>query len=264
VACLKLYLSYDGTGWRGWQRQLNTEHTLQAAIEGRLATIMGEKVHVTASGRTDSGVHARVQVAHVRIPDKRLALLELAGPLREPKLKQALNSMLPHSVRVLRVEQAPDDFHAIRDAVKKTYLYFIDTAPVQLPELRHHTWHLRLPLDWKAMEEAAKAFKGKHDYKAFCGKGAVVKTTVRTVHEARWGTIQWNGICGPRELRVFRVTGSGFLKHMVRSMVGTLVHVGEGKSPVDVVERALKSAERSMAGPTAPAHGLWLWDVLYR
>ncbi|MEW6057152.1 MAG: tRNA pseudouridine(38-40) synthase TruA [Bdellovibrionota bacterium] len=254
---LKLYFSYVGTRYHGWQRQKNTRYTIQEILETKFSVIANKRVSVVASGRTDAGVHARIQVAHVDVPDSVVRLYE------RNRLILGLNSLLPRDIRVLKVEPAVDDFHAIRDAKKKTYLYFLDTNPIQWPELRHSAWHLRLPIDWKAIEEGTRYFKGKHDFKAFCGANGNAKTSVREIYEAHWGAVRWRGVGGVCELRVLRVTGNGFLRNMVRSIVGTLVHVGSGKSSPEKIRTALETCDRKLAGPTAPAHGLWLWDILY-
>jgi tRNA pseudouridine38-40 synthase len=254
MARLKLYFSYDGTYYSGLQRQANTSNTIQEILETKLSMISNTRVSLMASGRTDAGVHARIQVAHCNIPDNVAA---------RPNLMKSLNSLLPPDIRMLLIETVHEGFDALRDVQKKTYVYFIDPNPIQWPELRNYAWHLRLPLNWPAMEEATKDLLGDHDFKALCAADTTARSTVRTVYEARWGTVDWRGVGGCYELRALRVTGSGFLKNMVRSIAGTLVHIGNGKASSDLIRRCLESRERSMAGPSAPAHGLWLWDILY-
>lgn len=268
MARLKLYLSYDGTKFRGWQRQKNTPHTIQEVFENKLSIIANSRVSLMASGRTDAGVHARVQVAHVDVPETTLRLLQ-PSPLSmitghaETRLQQSLNSLLPPDIRLLRVEQVDADFHALKSAKKKTYVYFFNPNPVQPADLRNYTWHLKLPINWDAVEEATKYFVGRHDFKSFCAADAPAKSTVRTIYEARWGIVRRQGIGAPCDLRVLRVTGGGFLKHMVRCIAGSLIFVGQGKDSPDFIERALKATDRRAAGPTAPPHALWLWDILY-
>ncbi len=265
MARLKIYLTYDGTFYHGWQRQLNTPKTIQEILETKLSIMSNARVSIMSSGRTDAGVHARIQVAHATVPDTVLRLLENPSPiLGESRLVQGLNSLLPRDIRVLRIEQVAPDFHALRQIDKKTYLYFIDPSPVQLPELRDHAWHLRMPLDWKAVEKATKALAGRHDFKSFCAAGSSVKTTTRTLFEAYWGTFKWRGISHTTELRVLRLTGSGFLRGMVRSVAGTLVFIGNRRAPPERVAQLLETPNRAGVGPTAPACGLWLWDVLYK
>lgn len=262
---LKIYLTYDGTSYNGWQRQKNTATTIQEILENKLSRIANTRVSVMSSGRTDAGVHARIQVAHATVPEAVLKLLEHSSPVPgESRLKQGLNSLLPPDIRILRIEHVADEFHALRDVTRKTYLYFIDPSPVQMPELRRYAWNLRLPLDWNAMEQATAPLVGRHDFKAFCGAGSDVKTTVRTLYEATWGTMAWHGVSHSTELRVLRLTGSGFLRNMVRSVAGTLVHIGNGKAKPGLVAGLLETGDRKLAGPTAPPHGLWLWDILYK
>ena len=267
---LKFYFSYEGTHYNGWQRQKNTANTIQQIFEDKLSRLAGDKrVNLVASGRTDAGVHARVQVGHADANETLLKLLsQPAGApnqtyVEQNRLQQSLNSMLPPDIRVLKIEQVGTGFHAQRDVEKKTYLYFINPNPVQWPELRDHAWHLKFPLNWAAMEQATKALIGEHDFKAFCAADADTSTTIRTLFEAEWGDFTWRGMSAPTELRVLRLTGNGFLKNMVRSIVGTLTMIGNGKAESDLVPELLARPNRQAAGPTAPPHGLWLWDILY-
>ncbi len=268
-ARLKIYFTYDGTGYRGLQRQTNTDQTIQGVFETELSRLTGKKTSLVSSGRTDAGVHARIQVAHVDVPEQFADRMLEPGKIpgdhkRTSRLVQSLNSMLPRGIRVYKVERAHPRFHAIAEVKKKTYVYFIDPSPVQLPELRTRAWHLRLPLNWDAMFAATKDLVGTHDFNAFCAAGAEVKSTVRTIHEARWGEVRFHGFGAPESrLMAFRITGSGFLKQMVRSIVGTLVHIGGNREKPDLVDRCLILKNRKLAGPTAPPQGLWLWDILY-
>lgn len=270
MARLKFYFCYDGTHYHGWQRQKNTANTIQQIFEDRLSKLAGDKrVALQSSGRTDAGVHARIQVAHAHANETLLKYFETpaGGPgeaqIDQNRLHQSINAILPPDIRVLKIDRVHDDFHAQRDVVKKTYLYFINPNGVQWPELRDYAWHLKFPLKWDAIEEATRALVGEHDFKAFCASDADVATTVRTIHEARWGTAVWNGMMGPTRLRVLRLTGNGFLKNMVRSITGTLTMIGNGKADPGLTKRLLDKPDRAQAGPTAPPHGLWLWDILY-
>lgn len=258
MARLKLYFTYDGTAYNGWQRQKNTPNTIQEVLENKISMLANTKVSILASGRTDAGVHARIQVAHVDVPN---ALVDAVEP--NVRLKKSLNSLLPLDIRILMIERVVESFHAITGVVKKTYLYFIDPNPIQLPELRAYSWHLRLPLDWPAIEEATGALAGEHNFKALCAADSSAKTSVRTLYEAHWGVVHWRGISASCELRALRLTGSGFLKHMVRSIAGTLMHIGNAKARPELISKCLSTGDRSLAGPTAPPHGLWLWDILY-
>jgi tRNA pseudouridine38-40 synthase len=261
MAKIKLYFSYDGTHYHGWQKQNNTPHTIQEVLNNKLSMVANARVATLASGRTDAGVHARVQVAHAIVPDTLIERLIVPDGTR---LKQSLNSLLPPDIRILLIEQVPESFNALADTLKKTYLYFIDPSSVQWPQLRDYAWHLRFPLNYELMDEASKVLVGRHDFKALCASDSTAKTTVRTVHEAYWDVFPWQTMGNTTELRVFRITGTGFLKGMVRCIVGSLVAIGNGKAKPDLMSRCLETCDRKEAGPTAPPHGLWLWDVLYK
>lgn len=263
--------TYDGSSFYGWQRQKNASPTLQAEIEGVLSRICSSRVSVTASGRTDAGVHARIQVAHADIP---AAKKEVGKRFKFERLLLGINALLPPSVRMLSIEEVPFHFHAQKNVERKTYLYFLATMPVCPPFLVKNMWHLRFPLDWRRMEKAAAMLEGAHYFKAFCDANSSAKTFDRTVFESElsreisiesfpwWGSgIDFTHQTG---YRVYRVTGSGFLKHMVRCIVGTLVAIGQGRRTLVDLQRALETGERKYVGPTAPAHGLWLWDIRYR
>lgn len=251
---MRFVFSYDGTRYHGWQRQPNAK-TVQEVLENTLSRISNLRITLVSSGRTDAGVHARVQVAHAGLPEKTAA---------NPRLMQALNSMLPPDIRVLDAQKAAPEFHALRDVEQKMYLYFISTGEVQPPALASYSWHLRLPLDWQAMDKATQYLRGTHDFKAFAAADHSAKTTRRTLFEARWVDSSAPAFGCDARLRVFRVVGSGFLKQMVRSLVGTLVWIGSGKAKPEHVRDLLQSRERTEVGPTAPPHGLWLWDILYK
>lgn len=259
---LKLYFSFIGTRYCGWQKQSHNSQSIQEVFEQNLSRIAGRPVSIIASGRTDAGVHARIQVAHADFPDTHARMLEIHQGMT--RLQASLNHMLPKAIRVWRVEPAAADFHAIRDVLKKTYVYFIDPSPIQCPELRHHAWHLRFPLDWQAIQEATRYFKGEHDFRAFCASDSFAKTTVRCVEGVKVGDVEWCGLTQRVSLKAIRVTGKGFLKQMVRSMVGTLVKIGSHKAKPTLVLEALQSGNRQLTGVTAPPQGLWLWDILYR
>ncbi len=249
---LRLTLAYDGTDFAGWQRQ--PDHpTVQAALEGALARVLGEPAAVCASGRTDAGVHAANQVANFKT----------ASPIPCPNLAKALNDLLPVSVRVKEAAEAAEEFHARYDARAKTYRYRILTAPVASPFMARYAWHYPYPLDVEAMQAAARLLAGRHDFSAFAASDpaaadeAKQKSGVRTVFLSRLSRR-----AGGR-LLLYEVRGSGFLYHMVRNIVGTLVEVGRGKWPPQQVLEILESRDRRRAGPTAPAQGLCLWKVEY-
>jgi tRNA pseudouridine38-40 synthase len=243
----KLTVAYDGTAYAGWQVQPHNV-SVQQKIEEALQTICGQKAKVHGSGRTDRGVHARAQVAHV----------DLATRLSPESLGRALNARLPVDIRVLRVAAARPDFHARRSAVRKEYRYFVWNARTMLPDKRLYAAHVRRPLDVAAMREAAAFFVGRHDFAAFTANpNREVESTVREVYGC---TVSQKGA----EI-VFRVSGEGFLYKQVRSMVGFLLRVGEGAERPEAVAELLESAApRKARVPSAMAHGLFLWRVFYR
>ena len=244
---IKLTLQYDGTEYVGWQRQDNGT-SIQGLVESALQPIEGNPVVVHGAGRTDAGVHALGQVAS----------FGLTSALDCPTLARALNAVLPPDVRVLGAEDAALDFHARFSAVGKRYEYRIINAPIVSPFVQRYAWHVIPPLDIEAMREAADSLVGTHDFAAFQGAGSSVSTTVRTIR-----AIDWQDGGGYDLPLVMRIEGDGFLRHMVRAIVGTLVEVGLGRWPAGCVSDILGSRDRSIAGPTAPARGLFLVRVLY-
>jgi len=242
---IKLTLAYDGTGYVGWQRQTNGA-SVQGLLEGALSTIDGRAVTVHGAGRTDSGVHAIGQVASARI----------ACAHDERRLRRALNANLPSDVRVFEVRVMPDEFHARFSATGKTYEYRIWNGRVVPPMLRLYTWHVPQPLDTAVMQQAAQAIAGEHDFAAFQGSRSMTHTSVRRMTSASWRT-------GADGIVVFEIAGDGFLRYMVRSLVGTLVDIGHGRWPPEHVAQLLQTGDRSIAGRTAPAPGLILVRVHY-
>ena len=241
---IKLTVAYDGTGFVGWQRQ-DAGESIQGLIEDALAKIEGNVVTLHGAGRTDAGVHALAQVASARV----------AAELDDATLTRALNANLPPAIRVDGVETVPDDFHARFSATGKTYEYRVWNGPAVPPFMRLYAWHVPQRLDLPAMNEASLAIVGEHDFAAFQGTGSRTHSTVRRVTSAEWRA---NG-----PALTFVISGQGFLRHMVRSLAGTLVEVGHGRRPVDDLARLVAAPERSDAGRTAPPHGLFLVSVLY-
>lgn len=243
---LKVTLSYDGTDFVGWQLQKNGR-SVQGVLEQAVERIVGEPVRVHGSGRTDSGVHARGQVAHFDIPEHRLNV-----PWR-----RALNSILPPDVSVVMAEQVHDDFHSRFQSLSKTYSYTLWVEPAFVdPMRRRYVWDCG-PVDIPAMEQAAAELCGRHDFTSFQNAGTEIKTTVRTISDFR---VQ-QGHTG-YEL-VWLVTADGFLKQMVRNLVGLLVAVGRGKADHENVRSLLDERDRTLAPGTAPARGLCLERVVY-
>ena len=243
---LKLTVAYDGTTLVGWQRQAEGE-SVQGLLEDVLAKLEGAPVTVNGAGRTDAGVHARGQVASVRV-----TFGHDAGTL-----VRALNAQLPGHVRVLAVEDAPDDFHARFSAAEKRYEYLIRNAAVVLPFERAYVWHLPERLDVEAMRAAAALLVGTHDFATFRSVGSPVVDSVRTITRSDVVRRDSGG------LLAYEVMGTGFLRHMVRAIAGTLVEIGRGQRAADSIPALLAGRDRARAGATAPAHGLFLVRVVY-
>jgi len=241
---LKLTLEYDGTAYHGWQIQPNGV-TIQETVQAVLERLTGVRPKVIASGRTDAGVHAEGQVAHF-ITDSALSCYDL---------RKGLNALLPDDIVIRDVEDVPEEFHARYSAAGKTYRYVILNRPFPSVFERNRCWHLTCVLDRGAMEAAARSLLGRHDFSGFQASDCCAKHPVREVRRleiVREG--EW--------LRIY-VTADAFLKHMVRNIVGTLVEVGRGKIKTERVEEVLEGRDRTKAGPTAPAKGLFLVSVEY-
>lgn len=260
MASFRLTLAYDGTGLVGWQRQaIGT--SVQALVEDALATIDGRAVTVVSAGRTDAGVHALGQVAS----------FTLTRDIDPPTLVRALNFHLPHSVRVLEAAETAPDFHARFSAKRKTYRYQIWSEGPLPPLIRAYAWHVPGPLDVDEMDAAARRLEGTHDFAAFQSVGTDVPDTVRELHSSRVMAVpsDAHGVLrgltpAAGHLVVYEVCGSGFLRHMVRSIVGTLVDIGLGRVSSASMQDVLESRDRARAGRTAPAEGLMLVSVAYQ
>ncbi|HWS28896.1 MAG TPA: tRNA pseudouridine(38-40) synthase TruA [Clostridia bacterium] len=240
---VRLVIQYAGANYVGWQVQPNGV-SVQALIEAELYKLTGAHVTLHASGRTDSGVNARAQVAHFDTP----ALIPAE------KYAYALNTGLPRDIRVMYSGEA-EGFHARFDVVKKHYRYCVENRPHASAFYRDTALHVHAPLDIALLNEAAKGALGTHDFSAFKAAGTKTENAVRTIYKSEW-TEQGRQLC-------YDVAGSGFLYNMVRILVGTMLRVGMGRSDKDSVKKALLSGKRSDAGPTAPAHGLTLYRVQY-
>ncbi len=245
---LKLTLSYDGTAYAGWQVQPR-QTTLQGTFEAALAKITGETIRVTASGRTDAGVHALGQVVS----------FDTQSVMSADVFIRALNAELPHDMVVLDAADAPLGFHAIRDAVRKRYRYVLHDGPIPDVFRRQYAWHYRQRLDAAAMQRAAQSLLGTHDFRSFETGWPQRTSSVRTVFDLT--------VCRAeqvtRDLIAIEIEADGFLYNMVRSIVGTLVEVGRGTRPESWPGEALAAHDRRAAGMTAPAHGLFLLRVEY-
>ncbi|HZU42938.1 MAG TPA: tRNA pseudouridine(38-40) synthase TruA [Terriglobales bacterium] len=247
---LKIVLSYDGFEFRGWQVQPGL-NTIQGTLAACLERVTGERVLPQGSGRTDAGVHALGQVASCTI----------ASPIPPSNLVKALNNVLPLAIRVLDVEEMPPDFHARGSAIAKTYRYRIFRGDICPPFLARYVYHYPYPLNVDEIFLASDQVVGTHDFTSFAsvdperGADNGEVNNVRTIFSSAWHA-------GDSEL-VYTVRGNGFLHHMVRNLVGTLILVGKGTLSADDVGRILRARSRPAAGPTAPAHGLYLVKVEY-
>ena len=278
----KLTLAYDGTDFRGWQVQPG-ESTVQGELQAALGRITGETPLPQGSGRTDAGVHALAQVAS----------FTLHAPIPPENLVRALNRILPPAIRVLDAQTVPATFHARHSALAKTYEYRILRASLCPPFLARYVYACRWPLDFAALEAAARLFEGEHDFQSFAAsdpdlahrgpqrqllvdgvenrglaaapelipkaKAPTALTTVRSIYASSWEYRPAEA----GELLVYRVRGNGFLQHMVRNLVGTMLDVGRGHLPLDQIPAILAARSRPAAGPTAPARGLFLHSVEY-
>jgi tRNA pseudouridine38-40 synthase len=245
VTRYRVILEYDGEGFVGWQRQENGP-SIQAALEEAIAGFCGERVTVHGSGRTDAGVHALGQVAH----------FDLEKETNAETVREALNAHLrPAPIAVLDAAEADPEFHARFDATERRYLYRILNRRAPPTLTRGRVWHVAVPLDADAMHEAAQALVGRHDFSSFRAAECQAKSPVKTLDEL---TVAREG----DELRL-TARARSFLHHQVRNITGTLKLVGEGKWDRGQVEAALAARDRAAAGPTAPAHGLYLVGVSY-
>ncbi len=243
---IKLTLQYDGTDYFGWQRQKNTHRTIAEILENILSKILREKVKLIAAGRTDTGVHARGQVANF-ITGSQMALI---------RIHQSLNALLPKDIRVIKVELALADFHSRYSAKLKTYRYTILNRKIQDVFLRRFVYHYPLAkLDVAAMRKAASFLVGSHDFVSFKRTDKKIKPTVRELKEIK--------ISRKGDIIYIDVFAQSFLYHMVRNIAGTLIEIGKGKFPPESLKKILQSKDRKTAGPTALACGLCLMKVKY-
>lgn len=247
ISNIKLVLQYDGTDFNGWQTQEGQTgaRTVQGELSQALARILDEPVTVIGAGRTDSGVHARGQVAGFRT----------SRTIPEGKWPAALNSVLPEDIRVIFAEEVCPEFHPQFDAKKKMYCYNILNDDNGDVFLRRYSYHIRQPLDVESMREASKRLLGTRNFVSFCASGSSAKTFERSVYQAEFFT--------QGKLLVFQISANGFLYKMVRTIVGTLLEIGRGKQSPDWIESVIEARDRKHAGPTAPPQGLFLEKVWY-
>lgn len=244
----KCITAYEGTRYNGWQKQGNTNNTIQEKIEEILTKMLEEPVEIIASGRTDAGVHALGQVFHFHLSKEISSAEEFLADI---------NNYLPKDIRILSLDACSDRFHARLNAEKKTYQYRIDTSLYGNLFLRSTTHHISTPLDIKAIRKGAGYLLGTHDFKSFCSNKRMKKSSIRTIYDIQ---IEEDTA---RQLLLFTFTGNGFLYNMVRILSGTLIEIGLGlRSPEDI-PNILEGRERNLAGHTAPAKGLFLMQVFY-
>ncbi|HSQ83768.1 MAG TPA: tRNA pseudouridine(38-40) synthase TruA [Desulfobacterales bacterium] len=241
----KITIEYDGSAYHGWQRQAS-ERTIQGEIENALKTMTGNTITVTGSGRTDAGVHALNQTANFRCTTSLTPEVFLKG----------LNSLLSEDIVITSCKIVPEKFHARYDVKSKVYQYRILNRSLPAAISRQYAWHIRKKLNLSAMQEAIRCIIGSHDFKAFEGSGSPRVSTVRCITNA-------DLVETDNDYLVLKIEGDGFLKFMVRNIVGTLVDVGFDKITPHDFKQILISKDRNLAGITAPAHGLFLMEVKY-
>ena len=253
---VKLAVAYDGTAYAGWQMQPNGT-TIQSVMEQALERILQESVRLRAAGRTDAGVHAREQVVDFCDSGKRDLETVVRGG----------NALLPDDIRILSAREAPEEFDARGHAEEKEYRYFLLLSRTASPFLSRYAWHIESPVDLGAVREALSRLVGEHDFTSFRGQRCAAKTPIRTIFRAGVtcydaSALPLPGPCVPG-LCSIDIVGSGFLRHMVRNIVGTVIDAGKGIYPPGHITHILEKRRRSEAGITAPARGLFLWKVKY-
>ena len=262
---IRLTVAYDGTAFSGWQSQLD-QRTVQDELETAILRATGIQLRVIGCGRTDAGVHAMRQTVTLRYD----------GPIPGDAFRPALNRFLPGDMTVLESKDVPYTFHPIRDIVRKRYRYLIHDGRTHEPMLRRHCWLCRFSsLDIEAMRNAADLLVGKHDFTSFASKGSPRVTNVRTVNELTLerispeilsplrSAILENEDVEERSFIAIEIEADGFLYNMVRNIVGSLVDVGRGSKSVEWMSDVLEKKDRSIAGPTAPAEGLYMINTVY-
>ncbi len=246
-------LSFDGSGYAGWQRQKSAP-TIQATLENSISTMTNENIVVHGAGRTDAGVHALGMVAS----------FTTSSAIPVEGFQRGLNSMLPTDIRVLELRDVQSSFHARFSARSKIYFYQLDTSPIQLPTERLYSMHIRCCLDMEKMKKCLQTLTGTHDFSCFEAAGsrdredANGRGAVRELFEA-----ELFQVAGQPHIYRVQFSGDGFLRHMVRNLVGTLLEVGSNRRSVEDFISLLEGGDRCAAGPTAPAHGLFLKEVHY-
>jgi tRNA pseudouridine38-40 synthase len=242
---IKILIEYDGTNYQGWQVQPKGP-TIQGMLEEKLSRLTGERIHLIGSGRTDSGVHAFGQVAHFKTQSQ----------MDIRTIQRALNSLLPPDIVIQEVEEVDESFHARKHSKSKVYEYRILNRNLRSAFHRGYVWYIPQKLNLIEMKKATQGLIGEHDFSAFRTVGSPTRTAVRRVIRAEWKR-------GRDGLIRFEIEANGFLKQMVRSIIGTLVEIGKGRMKASDFRQIMNSKDRKKAGPTAPAQGLFLKEVKY-
>ena len=243
---VRLLLSYDGSDFGGWQKQPKGKPTIQGVIEEALSKIMSSEIHICGSGRTDAGVHALNQNAHFwtsKRPDRF-------------KLMRSLNSLTPDSIVLKQAWEAPHEFHAIASSVKKTYRYLIHNHPNPTALRSRYTHWERKPQNISALQQMSEFLVKKQDFKSFQNSGTEVSTTVREIYTAQWTQPEPYLLC-------FEISGNGFLKQMVRNIVGTQLQLLREGGSISDFEKIIQAQNRQQAGESAPPQGLYMYQVSY-
>lgn len=248
-----IQLSYDGTGYHGWQVQPNGV-SVQEVLQKALSTLLRQPTEVTGAGRTDAGVHASMMVAHFDWPAAHEGEGSEETPLDCPQLTYKLNRLLPPDVAVQAVRPVGPEMHARFSATRRTYHYYIHTR--KDPFLRGYSWQVNVPLDFALMNEAAQVLLEYSDFTSFSKTGTDVKTNICQLTEARWEQLK------PGEWR-FTVSANRFLRNMVRAIVGTLVEVGRHRMTISQMRHAIEAKDRQRAGESVPGHALYLTNIEY-
>ena len=252
-----IYLQFDGTRYHGWQIQPNG-NSVQEELQRALTTLLRQPIEVVGAGRTDAGVHAHRMVAHFDVPstlDSRPSALD--------QLAYKLNRFLPHDISIETIKPVDSTMHARFSAISRTYHYYIHRQ--KAPFNRHYSVEMHYDLDFDAMNEAASHLLSVDDFGAFCKAGSDVKTTLCKVTEAHWVPCSDPSTLDPRPSTsmCFIITANRFLRNMVRAVVGTLIEVGRHRITIEEFDNIVAGRQRTAAGESMPAHGLFLWDVEY-
>jgi tRNA pseudouridine38-40 synthase len=243
---LRLHMRYQGTQFAGWQKQPGELRTVQGTLEKALQKLTGHACTTVGSGRTDAGTHARMQVVH----------FDLAKPADSYPWVKALNAHLPESIQCFGAYSAPEEFHALLSAESKTYDYYIQNSSLKPLFRREFCWHVHTPLDLVWLNDAASLLIGTHDFASFQNSGTDVPSTIRSLSKAYWQQMDSQTLS-------FRVQGDGFLKQMVRNLVGTQIELFRSGCQPSEILKVLQAQDRAAGGPTAPATGLFLSKVKY-